>query len=120
MFDIGFWELCLVAVIALIVLGPERLPHAARTAGLWVRRARRMVSELRADIESEFEIEELNRMSAGYRRAKDRKAAGKASPDPLARSAAAGDGSDTGSGDLSGTQAEVDRGTDGATKADLR
>ena len=40
MFDIGFWELMLVFVIALVVLGPERLPGAARQAGLWVRRIR--------------------------------------------------------------------------------
>ena len=40
MFDIGFGELLLIAVVALVVLGPERLPKAARFAGLWVRRAR--------------------------------------------------------------------------------
>ena len=40
MFDIGFSELLLIAVVALVVLGPERLPKAARFAGLWVRRAR--------------------------------------------------------------------------------
>ena len=40
MFDIGFSELVLIALVALVVLGPERLPKAARRAGLWVRRAR--------------------------------------------------------------------------------
>ena len=40
MFDVGFSELLLIAVVALLVLGPERLPKAARFAGLWVRRAR--------------------------------------------------------------------------------
>lgn len=40
MFDIGFSELLVIAVVALVVLGPERLPKAARFAGLWVRRAR--------------------------------------------------------------------------------
>ena len=40
MFDVGFSELVLIALVALVVLGPERLPKAARLAGLWVRRAR--------------------------------------------------------------------------------
>ena len=44
MFDIGFLEIVIIAAIALIVLGPERLPRAARTAGMWVGRARSMVS----------------------------------------------------------------------------
>ncbi len=43
MFDIGFSELFLIAIVALVVLGPERLPKAARFAGLWVRRARAVV-----------------------------------------------------------------------------
>lgn len=120
MFDIGFWELCLVGVVALIVLGPERLPGAARTAGLWVRRARRVVSEIRADIESEFELEDLNRMSAGYRRSKASTGAGKAGPESPARLAATRDRSGPGNEDVSAPQAAVERGADGATKADPR
>ena len=54
MFDVGFWELAIIAVIALLVIGPERLPKAARTAGLWVGRARRMVTEVKADIDREI------------------------------------------------------------------
>jgi sec-independent protein translocase protein TatB len=42
MFDIGFWEMAFIGVIALVVIGPERLPGVARTAGLWVGKARRM------------------------------------------------------------------------------
>jgi len=43
MFDVGFSELLLLAVIALVVLGPEKLPHAARMTGAWVGRIRRMI-----------------------------------------------------------------------------
>ena len=52
MFDIGFLEIVIIASIALVVLGPERLPRAARTAGMWVGRARRMVSDVKSDIDS--------------------------------------------------------------------
>ena len=54
MFDVGFWELAIIAVIALLVIGPERLPKAARTAGLWVGRARRMVTDVKSDIDREI------------------------------------------------------------------
>ena len=54
MFDVGFWELAIIAVIALLVIGPERLPKAARTAGRWVGRARRMVTDVKADIDREI------------------------------------------------------------------
>jgi sec-independent protein translocase protein TatB len=61
MFDIGFSELLLVAVVALVVLGPERLPKAARFAGLWVRRARAQWYSVRSELERELEAEELKR-----------------------------------------------------------
>jgi sec-independent protein translocase protein TatB len=51
MFDLGFSELLLVAVVALIVLGPERLPKAARFAGLWVRRARTQWNSVKSELE---------------------------------------------------------------------
>jgi len=59
MFDIGFPELVLVAVIALIVIGPERLPEVARTVGKYVGRMRRFVSKVRDDIDREVRQEEL-------------------------------------------------------------
>ncbi len=62
MFDIGFWELVVVAVVALLVIGPERLPTVARTAGLWVGKARRFLSSVKADIEREIKAEELKRI----------------------------------------------------------
>lgn len=59
MFDIGFWELSLIAVIALVVLGPERLPRVARQAGLWVRKMKRMVADVKTSIDHELEMEDL-------------------------------------------------------------
>ena len=61
MFDIGFSELLLIAVVALVVLGPERLPKAARFAGLWVRRARHQWESVKQELERELEAEELKR-----------------------------------------------------------
>jgi len=63
MFDIGFWELIVIGVVALLVIGPERLPAVARTAGLWVGRARRFVSSVQSDISREMnKSEELQRL----------------------------------------------------------
>ena len=63
MFDIGFWELIVIGVVALLVIGPERLPGVARTAGMWVARARRFVSSVQADINMEIsKTEELKRL----------------------------------------------------------
>jgi sec-independent protein translocase protein TatB len=58
MFDIGFSELFLFGVIALIVLGPEKLPQAARTAGQWYAKIRRTVSTLQSEIEAELDLAE--------------------------------------------------------------
>lgn len=61
MFDIGFWELLLIAVIGLVVLGPERLPRVARGLGLWAGRARAYVRQLSAELDREIQSEELRR-----------------------------------------------------------
>ena len=61
MFDLGFSELLLIAVVALVVLGPERLPKAARFAGLWVRKARAQWSSVRTELEREIAADELQR-----------------------------------------------------------
>jgi sec-independent protein translocase protein TatB len=63
MFDIGFSELILVAVVALLVIGPERLPGVARTAGMWIGRARRFINSVQADINAEIsKTDELKRL----------------------------------------------------------
>lgn len=61
MFDLGFSELLLVALVALVVLGPERLPKAARFAGLWVRRARAQWYSVKSELERELAADELKR-----------------------------------------------------------
>ncbi len=59
MFDIGFSELMLVAIMALIILGPERLPKAARTVGLLVGRMRRTMTGIQQEIEQEVRNQEI-------------------------------------------------------------
>jgi len=60
-FDIGATELLLVAIIGLVVVGPERLPRLARTVGLWVKKLRGQVSSIQKDINRELELEDLKR-----------------------------------------------------------
>jgi len=62
MFEIGIWELVLIMVIALIVIGPERLPEVARNVGRWVGKARGMVRSVKAEIDRELAAEELQRV----------------------------------------------------------
>ena len=61
MFDIGFLELAIIAVVGLIVIGPERLPEVARTVGTWVGRFRRFVTNVKSDIDRELRQEELRK-----------------------------------------------------------
>lgn len=61
MFDFSFGELMVVALVALVVLGPERLPKAARFTGLWVRRARAQWHSVKSELEQELASEELRR-----------------------------------------------------------
>ena len=61
MFDFSLGEMLVVALVALVVLGPERLPKAARFAGLWVRKARAQWYSVKAELENELASEELKR-----------------------------------------------------------
>jgi sec-independent protein translocase protein TatB len=63
MFDIGFWEMVIVCVVALVVLGPERLPKVARTLGLFVGRARATFYAVRSEVERELELQEIRKTS---------------------------------------------------------
>jgi sec-independent protein translocase protein TatB len=62
MFDIAFSELIIVALVALIVIGPEKLPRVARTAGALLGRLQRYVSDVKSDIQREMQIEDLKRL----------------------------------------------------------
>jgi sec-independent protein translocase protein TatB len=64
MFDIGFSELMVIAVVALIVIGPERLPKVARTVGLLFGRMQRYVNDVKADINREMALDELRKLQA--------------------------------------------------------
>jgi len=61
-FDVGFSELVVIAVVALIVIGPERLPKVARTAGILLGRLQRYVNDVKADINREMQLGELKKM----------------------------------------------------------
>ena len=67
MFDIGFSELLVIAIVALVVLGPERLPKAARFAGLWVRRARNQWDSVKQELERELQAEDIKRQMQDVR-----------------------------------------------------
>ena len=61
MFEIGFPELVLIAIVGLLVIGPERLPEALRTLGLWLGRMRRSFTAVKAEIEKEIGMDEVRR-----------------------------------------------------------
>lgn len=64
MFDIGFSELIIIGIVALVVIGPERLPKVARTAGHLLGRLQRYVSSVKSDIAREMELEELRKFKS--------------------------------------------------------
>jgi len=67
MFDIGFWEVAFIGLLALLILGPQRLPEAARSAGQWVGKLRAFISNIKQDLDSQLQSNEL----AELRRLKD-------------------------------------------------
>ncbi len=62
MFDVGFSELVVIGLVALIVIGPERLPKVARTTGLLLGRLQRYVNDVKADINREMQLDELKKL----------------------------------------------------------
>ena len=64
MFDMGFTEVALIGIVALVVIGPERLPSVAMTVGKYVGRLRRFMTNVRADVESEFKTDEIRKLLA--------------------------------------------------------
>jgi sec-independent protein translocase protein TatB len=63
MFDIGFWEIALISVVGLIVLGPERLPTAIRSVMQWINTAKSMANSVKSEITEELKLHELNEMN---------------------------------------------------------
>jgi sec-independent protein translocase protein TatB len=105
MFDVGFSELMLIAVVALVVIGPERLPTVARTLGHLFGRFQRYVNDVKADISREIELDELKKFKSQFEEAAQ-------SVESSVRSEVAG-----AEATLSSIAAEVDRGESGATEA---
>ncbi len=66
MFDVGFSELIVIALVALIVIGPERLPKVARTLGALLGRAQRYVNDVKADIQREVDLDELKNIRSSF------------------------------------------------------
>jgi sec-independent protein translocase protein TatB len=64
MFDMGFTEVVLIGIVALVVIGPERLPGVAITVGKYVGRLKRFVTNVRTDVESEFKTDEIRKLLA--------------------------------------------------------
>ncbi|MCX7067218.1 MAG: Sec-independent protein translocase protein TatB [Methylococcales bacterium] len=62
MFEIGFSELVMVALVSLLVIGPERLPKAARLAGYWLGKTRAMIGSVKAEIQLELRAEEMRQL----------------------------------------------------------
>ncbi len=62
MFDVSFGELAVVGIVALLVVGPQKLPGLARSIGLWVGKTRRMIASVKADVDREFKTDELRKL----------------------------------------------------------
>lgn len=76
MFDIGFTELLIIGVVALIVIGPERLPKVARTAGHLYGRMQRYVSTVKSDISREIQLDEIKRAGQSFKESVESAASG--------------------------------------------
>ncbi len=62
MFEVGFSELCMVGLVTLLVVGPERLPKIARTVGFWLGKTRRIIENAKTEIQSELQAEEIRQL----------------------------------------------------------
>ena len=76
MFDIGFTELIVIGIVALVVVGPERLPKVARAAGHLYGRMQRYVSTVRSDISREMQLDEMRRVGQDFRQSVESAASG--------------------------------------------
>lgn len=84
MFDVGFWEIGLIAIVALLVVGPERMPGMIRTGGQWAGRIQRLARDLRNELEHEATTQEYRALNEEFL-AEDRRLKGLESPSPAAQ-----------------------------------
>ncbi|MEQ8660632.1 MAG: Sec-independent protein translocase protein TatB [Gammaproteobacteria bacterium] len=66
MFDVGFWELAVIGIVALLVVGPERMPALIRTAGQWAGQVQRLARDLRREIEREAQTDEFRKLNQEF------------------------------------------------------
>ena len=66
MFDIGFWELAIIGIVALLVIGPERMPEMVRTIGQWMGQLQRLISSLKREIEAETRSDEYKLLNKEF------------------------------------------------------
>lgn len=66
MFDVGFTELVMIGLVALLVVGPERLPELVRTTGRWIGRAQRIAREMRTELERDVGTQELTKLQRDF------------------------------------------------------
>jgi sec-independent protein translocase protein TatB len=64
MFEVGFSELCMVGLVAVLVIGPENLPKVASVAGFWISKSRRMIRNLKAEVQAELTAAELQQQNS--------------------------------------------------------
>lgn len=87
MFDIGFWELAVIGVVALLVVGPERMPALIKTTGQWVGHVQRLARDMRREIEREAQTDEFKALNREFleedQRLKASTRPGNPSPQPL-------------------------------------
>lgn len=62
MFDVGFWELCMIGLLSLLVIGPEQLPKVARLAGFWIGKSQRITASVKQEISQELKAEEIRQL----------------------------------------------------------
>jgi len=100
-FDVGFWELLIIALLALMVLGPEKLPGIVKTAGNWAGRAKFMARSLRMQVEQEMAREivakreaEAASVTAQRKKEREEQAAGATAAEPGATPASTEPGND--------------------------
>lgn len=71
MFDIGFWELVIIALVALLVVGPERLPELAQNAGRIIRKLRSFIQGAKREVEKELKLDQLNDLDESIHKVED-------------------------------------------------
>jgi sec-independent protein translocase protein TatB len=71
MFDIGFWELVIIALVALLIVGPERLPELAQNAGRIIKKVRSFIQSTKREVEKELKLDQINDLNESINKVGD-------------------------------------------------